>query len=142
MGAVAQDLWCGGRAGFRRRGLWPASAGIDGFFISGMGSRKGLADVATRTEAGVDETADSQAFERRAIGGHALALVVRPEGTAEIGSFVPLEAKPSEVLRQGLDEGGLAAGAVEILVAKDQFALELEAALVGHPEGPRVTEVE
>jgi hypothetical protein len=71
-----------------------------------------------------------------------LALIVRPERPSAIRTLGPLKTKPVQIIEHGLNEGGFAAGDVQIFISKDQRALVLTGAFLRGPERPRVAEMQ
>ena len=98
-----------------------------------MRSVGGLREVATGAGAGVGETGGEELVECGEIEGEAVAL-------AKLG--VPGEAEPEEVFAHGGGEFGARALGVEVFVAEIEGAVRGASALVGHPEGASVAEME
>lgn len=71
-----------------------------------------------------------------------LALRIRREGTPDIRALLPSDSQPLEIFDERLHVLGLGALWIEIFVAQDERSLGFACALVGSPEGRRVTEVE
>jgi hypothetical protein len=69
-------------------------------------------------------------------------LRVRSKGAAHVGSLLPFEAKPAQVVHHGLAEMGLRAVRIKILVTQDQLSLGCERALLCDPERARVAQVQ
>jgi hypothetical protein len=69
-------------------------------------------------------------------------LAVGSERAAQAGPFLPIEAKPAEVLDQGGQKVGSAPGAVKIFVAQDENAAVFSASFLGDPKGARVSKVQ
>ena len=111
----------------RHRGR-AAGSGIDAFVI--VRGLHGLRQVLARTATGVEPSSGQQPAPRVAIEAVPLALRVRPEGTAHVGSLLPFEAEPVQVFQHGLAEMRLRAVGIKILVAQDQSALGCDARAV------------
>ena len=107
-----------------------------------MGCGEGVLDVPAGAGAGVDRAQGAEAFESGDVMLAALALGVRTIRAAAVGAFLPLESEPAEVLDQGLDEKGAAAGGVEVFIAQHERTAVLGGALLGDPEGLGMTEVQ
>lgn len=69
-------------------------------------------------------------------------MLVGAEGAADVGSFLPLDAEPTEIFDLGELEFRSDTGRIEVVVAKDEGALGRAGALGGDPEGAGVAEVE
>lgn len=119
-----------------------ARAGIDEFIIDGVGGGGGGLQVFAGAVARVNETALQKFLEGGAVKSHSLALVVRRKWAAEIGSFLPIEAEPTQVFEHGGDEFRLATRDVEVFVAQHQNSIAFPGALLGRPESPRMPEVQ
>lgn len=122
---------------------FPAGSRVDWFLIIfGMRSACGGLEVFARADAGIDEAGLIQLLQRIAIERAAFALIVGREGAADIGAFLPIEAKPAEVFEHGNEEFWFAAGAVEVFVAKNESAGVGAGTLLGDPEGSCVAEMQ
>src|SRR6266404_2808138 len=106
-----------------------------------MGRAERVEDVFPRAGAGIDKAAGSQAFQCSAVMVKSLALIVGPERSAAVGTFLPAKPEPAQVVGHGVNELRFAAGAVEVFIAQHQGAAGLLCALLRRPEGSRVAEM-
>jgi len=99
-------------------------------------------DILARTDARIDEARGPQLFEGFAIQRKTLTLGIRRVWAADIGAFLPLKAKPFEVLNHRSYEFSFGAAAVEIFVAKDKRATSDLRTLLGNPECAGMSQVQ
>jgi len=71
-----------------------------------------------------------------------LALLVGWMRAAEVGAFLPVNAKLLEIVLSGLRKVRATASLIDIFIAVNQGAVGFEATLVCDPEGASVAEVE
>ena len=74
--------------------------------------------------------------------GYAFALVVWRVRSADIGTFIPAQSEPAQILEHRRDEHGPAARAVEVFIAQDECAARRFGALLGSPKRAGVAQVE
>lgn len=67
---------------------------------------------------------------------------VRSERTAYVRAFIPIQTQPTKVFVHCLNKFRLASLVIEIFIAEDELAGRRPDALVGDPEGTRVSQVE
>lgn len=72
----------------------------------------------------------------------AFALRVRTNRSAAVGTFLPGDAQPVQVVDHGIDEFWTTALGIEIFVAENQRSTAFPCSLGGDPECPRVADVE
>src|SRR5207247_10730757 len=99
-------------------------------------------NIFARTSAGIDKAAGFQLFQGSPIKVEPLALSVRTDCAAAVGSFLPLKTEPAQVFSHRRDKFFLAARAVEVFVAQHERAADFLGALLGNPKSARVTEMQ
>ena len=72
----------------------------------------------------------------------AFALIVGRKGTTAVRTFIPLEAKPFQIINHGAHELGPGAHAIEIFVAQHQHTIVFARALLRRPERASVSEMQ
>src|SRR5271167_2955858 len=102
--------------------LLAAAAGIERLIVGFIRGGGRVGQVLARAGARIDESAIAQFAPALQVKLAAPALLVRRKRSADIGAFVPANAKPAQVLDHGLGEFWLRALRVEVLIAKDQRA--------------------
>ncbi len=122
--------------------VWSARSRIDRFGFGFVRCGGGGEDVFAGAGAGVNQAGIAQLLERAFVDKASFTLVVGCEGAAAIGTFLPLEAEPAQVLEHGGDELRLASREVQVFVAQDQAASSGLCALLRDPECARVAEVQ
>ena len=91
-------------------------------------------DIAPRTIAGIDKAAVTQIFPSLEAEGATFAL--------QEGTFIPLQAKPAEVLGNCVAEFRSAAVAIQILDSQNQSPAAGATALLRAPKGQGVASVQ
>ena len=137
-----RTLACGFRPLISELRFWATRAWIDGFVLTGVGRLDGAEDVLAGTGAGIDVTSSAEVFEGGAIEVESFALRIRGEGAAAIGSFLPFEAEPAEVVEHGGDKLRPATRAIEVFVSEDQGAVLGASPFLRGPKGAGVAKVE
>src|SRR5207302_1871517 len=83
-----------------------------------VGCGGGPGDLRPRTRTRVDELLRLKLREGVLVKRQSLSLEIRPGGTFAIGTFVPVEAKPAQVVDGSLDGLGTNSGRVQVFDPK------------------------
>ena len=71
-----------------------------------------------------------------------MTLEVRRERSANVGSFIPAQAKPAQILDDGIVKLRPAPVVIQIFDAKNQFPTALPSALLRAPERHRMPDMQ
>src|SRR6185437_5671302 len=119
---------------------------ITDFIIFFVRSGRSVFEVLAGAGAWVDEAAVAQPAPCFQIKARALILRVRAVSAdrlaGEIGTFIPVESQPAEVIEHCLLELRARAMRVQVFIAEHEFPGRGARPLVGHPEGARVSQVQ
>jgi hypothetical protein len=119
-----------------------ASAWVERFVIRRMGRLQGSLHILSRAGARVGEAISGQLQEGGPIKIKALTLRIGREGPAAIGSFLPGNAEPREVLYCSIGVLGPAALTIQVFVPENENSFSFTASLVCRPEGAGMPEVQ
>lgn len=70
------------------------------------------------------------------------ALRIWTDGSAAVGTFLPGDAEPVEIVDHGIDESGAAALRIQVLVAENESSASFGCSLRSRPERSRMAEME
>lgn len=119
-----------------------ATSGINRLVVQIVGSAGGLGQVFARAGTWINESSGAQAPPGFQVMSAPLALRIRTIVSAAIRPLVPAKSEPLQVFNHRLRKFGARSLGIEIFVAQDQSAAELDGALGGDPKGARMAKVE
>ena len=128
----------------RLPGVGTKACRIDGLIVhaSLVGGARRLDHVPARPGAGVDQARGMEALEGGPVKRDPAALVVGCVRPAQIGTLVPGEPDPAQVLQHRRREVQAVARRVQVVVAQDEGAPGIAGPLLGDPERPGMAEME
>lgn len=121
----------------RAAGPW-----VKRFLLSGMWRAESPQHIPAGAVAWVDKARLAELLEGSVVDLHAVALHIRRTRPATIWAFLPLEAKPMQILVHRGDKFRLASRAIEIFQPEQQLPTRGACAFLGRPESAGVPQVE
>ncbi len=118
-----------------------ARSGVTRTFVAVRGAGD-AGDFGTAAIAWIDKTGVEQALKVEVVGVLTLALNIGRVRTANVRAFVPVEAKPVEVLKHTFSGAGANAWAVEVFDAQDKLTADDAGEKPGKQGGAQVAKVQ
>jgi hypothetical protein len=118
----------------------PARSRINGFLIALVRRLERTLHILPRAMAGINRSVRPELFKCCPVESAPFALCVRSEWPAKVGSLLPREAEPAQILDHGRDKCRPAARRIEIFISQHQHPAMRP--LLRDPERPCVAQMQ